>query len=109
LPASIQPCRAAAGGVDGYRSARPGVPFISDADLDRALLEAGVPATTADAVVEVNANARIEALRVSLAVLAVLATIAIFMTRLLPTTPAVAIRALPRTDLTSRSQMSSHS
>jgi hypothetical protein len=66
----------------------PGVPFISDADLDRALLEAGVPATTADAVVEVNANARIEALRVSLAVLAVLAAIAIFMTRLLPTTPA---------------------
>jgi MFS family permease len=66
----------------------PGVPFISDADLDRALLEAGVPATTADAVVEVNANARIDALRVSLAVLAVLATIAIFMTRLLPTTPA---------------------
>jgi hypothetical protein len=62
--------------------------IISDADLDRALLEAGVPATTADAVVEVNANARIEALRVSLAVLAVLATIAIFMTRLLPTTPA---------------------
>ena len=35
-----------------------------------------------------DANARIEALRVSLAVLAVLATIAIFMTRLLPTTPA---------------------
>jgi hypothetical protein len=34
------------------------------------------------------ANARIEALRVSLAVLAVLATIAIFMTRLLPTAPA---------------------
>jgi len=66
----------------------PGVPFISDADVDRALLEAGVPATTADAVVEVNANARIEALRVSLAVLAVLAAIAIFMTRLLPTTPA---------------------
>jgi hypothetical protein len=53
-----------------------------------ALLEAGVPATTPDAVVEVNANARIEALRVSLAVLAVLAAIAIFMTRLLPTTPA---------------------
>ncbi|HEX7210834.1 MAG TPA: hypothetical protein VF241_07935 [Propionibacteriaceae bacterium] len=45
----------------------------------------------------------------SLAVLAVLATIAIFMTRLLPNTPAVAIMALPRTDLTSRSQMSSHS
>ena len=66
----------------------PGVPFISDADLDRALLDAGVPATTADAVVEVNANARIEALRVSLAVLAVLAAIAIFMTRLVPTTPA---------------------
>jgi hypothetical protein len=66
----------------------PGVPFISDADLDRALLEAGVPATTADAVVEVNANGRIEALRVSLAVLAVLAAIAIFLTRLMPTTPA---------------------
>jgi MFS family permease len=66
----------------------PGVPFISDADLDRALLQAGVPASTADAVVEVNATARIDALRVSLAVLAVLAAIAIFMTRLLPTAPA---------------------
>jgi hypothetical protein len=46
------------------------------------------------------ANARIEALRVSLAVLAVLATIGIFMTRLLPTTPAGRRDHDPATGLT---------
>jgi hypothetical protein len=73
-----------------------------------------VPTTTADAVVEVNANARVEALRVSLAVLAVLATIAIFMTRLLPTASAGrSDHDQPRTDSTSTDisppQMSGHS
>jgi MFS family permease len=66
----------------------PGVPFISDADLDRALKEAGVPPETADALTELNITARVQALRVSLAVLAILAAVAIFLTRLLPTAPA---------------------
>ena len=39
-------------------------------------------------MVEVNAKARVEALRVSLAVLAVLAMSATFLTRLLPAEPA---------------------
>ena len=43
-----------------------GVPFISDADLDAALTDAGVSTKTADAVVEENADARIAGLRTSL-------------------------------------------
>jgi len=66
----------------------PGVPFVSDADLDHALEQAGVPPDTAAALVDLNTTARVEALRVSLAVLAILAAVAIFLTRLLPTAPA---------------------
>jgi hypothetical protein len=62
-----------------------GIPFISDADLEDALDEAGVPDTVVAAAVEENESARIDALRVSLAVLAVLAALAIFLSRLLPT------------------------
>ena len=50
-----------------------GVPFISDADLAKALDDAGVAPKTATAVVDENAESRIAALRVTLAVLAVLA------------------------------------
>jgi MFS family permease len=62
-----------------------GVPFVSDADLDTALDDAGVPAATAAAVVDENADARIDALRASLAVLALLALVALFFTRGIPT------------------------
>lgn len=65
-----------------------GVPFISDADLEAALDTAGVPATESAAIVDENADARLEALRASLSVLAVLALIALFFSRGLPTTPA---------------------
>ncbi len=67
-----------------------GVPFVSDADLDAALKDAGVSGATADAVVEENAQARIDGLRASLAVLAVLALIALVFSRGLPMTPAEA-------------------
>ena len=43
-----------------------GVPFISDADLQQALDDAGVAPKTADAVVAENADSRIAALRVTL-------------------------------------------
>ena len=43
-----------------------GIPFISDKDLQAALDKAGVPPETADAIVEENANARIDGLRASL-------------------------------------------
>jgi MFS family permease len=62
-----------------------GVPFISDADLESALEDAGVPATTTDAIVEENAEARIAALRGALAVLALIALTALFLTGRLPT------------------------
>jgi MFS family permease len=62
-----------------------GIPFVSDADLETALDEAGVPPATADAIVEENATARLNALRASLSVLALIALIALFFTRRLPT------------------------
>jgi MFS family permease len=65
-----------------------GVPFISDADLEAALDDAGVSASTSDAIVKENADARLDALRASLSVLAVLALIALFFSRGLPKTPA---------------------
>jgi hypothetical protein len=61
-----------------------GIPFMSDRDLQAALGEAGVPAKTADAIVEENDNARIAALRASLSLLAVIALIALFTARGIP-------------------------
>jgi hypothetical protein len=62
-----------------------GIPFVSDAQLQTALDEAGVEATTTDAIVEENATARLDGLRTSLAVLAFIALIALFFTRKIPT------------------------
>ena len=64
-----------------------GIPFMSNADLSTALSDAGVPANVADAAVQVNESARIAGLRTSLSVLAVIAAIALYFTRLLPTEP----------------------
>jgi MFS family permease len=64
-----------------------GVPFVSDADLEGALEKAGVSDDVASAVIDENTSARIIALQLSLAVLALLAALAIFLTRLLPTQP----------------------
>ena len=62
-----------------------GIPFVSDATLESALEDAGVGAAQADQIAELNADARIAGLRLSLAVLALLAALALFLTRLLPT------------------------
>jgi hypothetical protein len=64
-----------------------GVPFISDADLAKALDDAGVSAKTTDAVVEENADARLDGLRVTLGVLALLALVALFLSGSIPTKP----------------------
>jgi MFS family permease len=61
-----------------------GIPFISDADLHAALDDAGVKPATADAIVEENADARIDGLRSAMAVLAVAALLALLFTRRLP-------------------------
>ena len=64
-----------------------GIPFISDADLDQALEEAGVPADQASAIVDENASARISGLRLSLTALALLAALSLFFIRMIPTRP----------------------
>jgi len=61
-----------------------GIPFMSDKDLQAQLDKAGVPAKTADAIVTENADARIDGLRSSLSLLAIVALIALFATRRIP-------------------------
>jgi MFS family permease len=61
-----------------------GIPFLSDKDLKAQLHQAGVPPGTADAIVDENASARIDGLRSSLSLLAVIALIALFATRRIP-------------------------
>jgi MFS family permease len=62
-----------------------GIPFVSDADLDAALQKADVPPAAAAAVVDENAQSRINGLRAALAVLALIALSALALTRRLPT------------------------
>ena len=62
-----------------------GVPFLSDADLKVALEEANVPPATADAVVEENAESRIDGLRAAVSILALLSLVALLFTRGIPT------------------------
>jgi MFS family permease len=62
-----------------------GIPFISDADLRKALQDAGVPAATADAAVAENEQARLAGLRASLAVLALFALLAFVFASGIPT------------------------
>jgi len=61
------------------------VPFISDDQLDTALSDAGLDEETASAVIDENEDARIDALKISLATLAALALVAMFLTRGIPT------------------------
>jgi MFS family permease len=65
-----------------------GVPFVSDADLEDALRDEGVDQATTDAIVEENAKSRIDALRASLAVLALVALAALILEGRIPMTPA---------------------
>jgi len=61
-----------------------GVPFISDRDLETALDEAHVSPSVTDAIVEENANARIDGLRAAVAVLALFSVLAFIAARRLP-------------------------
>ncbi|MFL6243677.1 MAG: MFS transporter, partial [Acidimicrobiia bacterium] len=62
-----------------------GIPFVSDKDLKTALDKADVPPQTADEIVDENETARLDGLRASLSVLAVIALIAVFFSRRIPT------------------------
>jgi hypothetical protein len=74
-----------------------GVPFISDADLESALEQVGVTGSTAQAVAEDNAQARLDGLQTALAVLAVIALGALFFARGIPTRqPGAAPRGDPQ-------------
>ncbi|MFO7591483.1 MAG: MFS transporter [Acidimicrobiia bacterium] len=64
-----------------------GIPFVSDADLEAALDDVGVSAKTSDAVVDENAQARIDGLRAALSALALFALLALAFTRAIPTEP----------------------
>ena len=64
-----------------------GVPFVSDADLEASLKDAGVPAKTSAAIVDENAQARIDGLRAALSVLALFALLALAFTKGIPTEP----------------------
>jgi len=64
-----------------------GIPFVSDQDLEEALADTDLTSAQVDAVVDENTTARLTGLRTSLTVLAIIAALAIFLTRLLPTRP----------------------
>jgi Na+/melibiose symporter-like transporter len=62
-----------------------GVPFISDADLESSLEEAGVSGDTAKAIEKENATARLRSLRAALSVIALVAALALFFAGGIPT------------------------
>ena len=64
-----------------------GVPFVSDAQLQTALTEAGVPPDATAAAVDINKEARVAGLRSALSVLAVIAMIGLFAARRIPSRP----------------------
>jgi Na+/melibiose symporter-like transporter len=61
-----------------------GIPFVSDADLETALEEAGASPAVTRAVVDENEQARLDGLRSALALLALIAVVALFFTRRIP-------------------------
>ena len=64
-----------------------GIPFISDADLDAALANAGVPPDLASEVADSYSTARLDGLRAAMSVLALLALVALLFTRRIPMRP----------------------
>ncbi|HLN78614.1 MAG TPA: MFS transporter [Nocardioidaceae bacterium] len=62
-----------------------GVPFVPDDQLSAALADAGVTGATAQAIVDENEAARLDGLRASLSVLALISLLALFFSRGVPT------------------------
>ncbi|MFD6875650.1 MULTISPECIES: MFS transporter [unclassified Streptomyces] len=63
-----------------------GVPFLSDAQLRSALIEAGTSEELTQEALDANAAARLDGLRAALAILALAALIALFFTQRIPAT-----------------------
>jgi MFS family permease len=64
-----------------------GVPFVSDADLEAGLDEAGAAPATTEAALDAYGEARLSGLRSALAILAVLSIVALFLAQTIPTRP----------------------
>jgi MFS family permease len=64
-----------------------GIPFISDADLEAALDEAGASSEATDAALDAYADARLAGLRSALAILAVITVLALFFAQMIPKRP----------------------
>ena len=62
-----------------------GAPFVSNADLETALGDAGITGDEATAILDANAEARVDGLRAALFVLALVALLALFAARRVPT------------------------
>jgi hypothetical protein len=67
-----------------------GVQFVSDADLENAMDEAGVSPATADEALKAYGDARLDGLRAALAILALLAIVALFLAQGIPRRPVAA-------------------
>jgi MFS family permease len=63
-----------------------GIPFVSDAQVEQILSDAGAPSNVTQAAVDANEAARVAGLRAALAVLAAVGVIALFFTRRIPST-----------------------
>ncbi len=72
-----------------------GVPFVSDTAIQTALEAQGTSAATIDAVLQINADARLAALRVALFIVVLAAVLALFFTRWVPAMPPGAPAMIP--------------
>ena len=72
-----------------------GIPFVSNAQLETALEDAGVSSSQAEAILAENDQARINGLRASLSVLAVFVVLALYFTRLIPMEPVGTPSVIP--------------
>ena len=64
-----------------------GVPFLSDAALQDALVRAGVDPAVTDAALDANRQARVDGLKSALTVLAMIALVGLFVARRVPDRP----------------------
>jgi hypothetical protein len=64
-----------------------GVEFVSDEELEAALAETTIPPAEQDEIVDVNAEARIEALQAGMVAVALIGLIGLFMARSIPERP----------------------
>jgi EmrB/QacA subfamily drug resistance transporter len=79
-----------------------GIPFISDADLDAALTQAGVSPDVTQAVLDENEEARLDGLRTALAALALLSLLGLFFSNRIPKEQPGSLSSPPSRDAAPR-------